>query len=238
MIHEGVEPFKHWYVDSYLEKEYAMELFMALSSIPLNEKLYIYDNYFEKKFASDRLELFPRIVKQYLENTLLKQHLDFLEETTGIKGLIADPNFVGGGFHAHKTNGVLRPHKDFTKHRKTGLIRKLNVILYLNRNWDESYGGTLELWNKDMTSKTEIEPLFNRLVIFETPDNIHGFSTPWQGPIPRMSLAHYLYVVPSLEDFSKEHLSTQFVKNPSEETSEEIEALRQKRNKGRVSSNV
>ena len=64
--------------------------------------------------------------------------------------LIADPELSGGGLHQIKRGGVLKIHTDFNKHPKIDIDRRLNLLLYLNENWHESYGGKLELWDKDM----------------------------------------------------------------------------------------
>src|SRR5262249_39147078 len=76
--------------------------------------------------------------------------LQFLEEMTGIEGLIPDPYLEGGGLHMIKPGGSLAIHADFNWHKRLKLDRRLNLLLYLNKDWDESFGGALELWSQDM----------------------------------------------------------------------------------------
>jgi Rps23 Pro-64 3,4-dihydroxylase Tpa1-like proline 4-hydroxylase len=123
--------------------------------------------------------------------------LDFLSKATGIENLISDPCFEGGGLHQIPRGGKLGVHADFNKHRRFGLDRRLNAILYLNKDWHEEYGGHLELWNRDVTRcEAKILPLFNRLAVFGTTDfTFHGHPDPLQCPegMTRKSLALYYF---------------------------------------------
>ncbi|HWB62556.1 MAG TPA: 2OG-Fe(II) oxygenase, partial [Chitinophagales bacterium] len=115
----------------------------------------------------------------------------------GIKNLVPDPVFEGGGLHQIKPGGYLKVHADFNKHRGTGLDRRLNVLIYLNENWDESYGGHFELWDKEMKNcEVKILPLFNRMAMFNTTDfSYHGHPNPLTCPPDRSrrSIALYYY---------------------------------------------
>lgn len=238
---QGTEPFKYWVIKDPLHPTIAQRIFTELSLLSQDENylasMYKYSNFFEKKLAQDQMRLMPDTVRGWLAWTLTSEFVDVIEKLTGITGLCVDPWFMGGGIHMHKAGGILRVHKDFTKHRKLGLIRRLNYIVYFNKNYEESWGGQLEFHSKDMSKcEVKIDPGYNVGVLFETPDSPHGFNTPWSAPdnIARKSLAVYLYTAPTKEDLEKEHLSTQFLKTPGEKTTPEIEELRAKRNKGRI----
>lgn len=123
--------------------------------------------------------------------------LNFLEKLTGIKHLISDPYFHGGGLHQTLSGGKLSIHTDFNYLESLGLYRRINVILFLNKGWKKDYKGNLELWNEDKTHcETEIAPIFNRLALFETnKKTFHGHPEPLNTPdnITRKSLALYYY---------------------------------------------
>jgi 2OG-Fe(II) oxygenase superfamily len=124
--------------------------------------------------------------------------LEFLQHLTGIKEtLIPDPYLEGGGYHQIKPGGFLKVHVDFHKHRLMNLDRRINVLVYLNEDWKEEYGGNFELWDKDMTKcVAKVAPLFNRLVVFSTTDySWHGHPDPLTCPPDRSrrSLAMYYY---------------------------------------------
>ena len=123
--------------------------------------------------------------------------IHFLETLTGINGLIPDPHYHGGGFHQILPGGKLKIHSDFNYLEKLGLYRKVNVFVYLNRDWKLEYGGFLEFWNRDMTSQVRsVSPDFNRLVAFNTDDHsYHGHPEPLTCPkrMTRKSITFYYY---------------------------------------------
>ena len=53
----------------------------------------------------------------------------------GIKKIIPDPYFTGGGLNVTTKGGLLDVHVDGNYHDATGLNRRLNAILYLNPNY-------------------------------------------------------------------------------------------------------
>ena len=116
---------------------------------------------------------------------------------TGIQSLIPDPSFQGGGLHQIVPGGKLGIHADFNKHSRFGLDRRLNLLLYLNKNWREEYGGHLELWDRDMTHcEAKVAPIFNRVMVFGTTDfTYHGHPDPLRCPegMTRKSLALYYF---------------------------------------------
>lgn len=121
----------------------------------------------------------------------------FLEELTGITGLIVDPSFVGGGLHETKRGRHLGVHADFNQHKRLNVVRQLNLLVYLNDDWDESYGGNLELWDRSMKAReVSVSPVLGRAVIFTTTlDSYHGQPDPVACPpeLSRRSMALYYY---------------------------------------------
>jgi Rps23 Pro-64 3,4-dihydroxylase Tpa1-like proline 4-hydroxylase len=138
------------------------------------------------------------VTKAFVHFLNSEPFLLFLQELTGIEEtLVPDPYFEGGGFHQTKPGGFLKIHADFNKHRQTGLDRRLNVLVFLNKNWEESYGGHFELWNREMTHCVKkVSPAFNTMAMFTTTDfSYHGLPNPLTCPPDRSrkSLALYYY---------------------------------------------
>jgi hypothetical protein len=123
--------------------------------------------------------------------------LEFLSALTGIRGLIPDPYFIGGGLHEIRRGGFLKIHADFSRHPDLQLDRRINLLLYLNEDWQGDYGGEFELWDAGMKQCVKkFLPLFNRMVIFNTTDySYHGHPEPLSCPESRSrrSLALYYY---------------------------------------------
>jgi Rps23 Pro-64 3,4-dihydroxylase Tpa1-like proline 4-hydroxylase len=99
--------------------------------------------------------------------------------------------------HRIDSGGKLSVHADYNKHPRHDLYRRINLLLYLNKNWSESWGGDLQIWNSDMTKMAKsILPIFNRAIIFNTtPTAYHGHPHPLNTPegISRYSIAMYYF---------------------------------------------
>lgn len=150
-----------------------------------------------KKFALPDPWLMGPTARRFLLDLNSFRFCSFLEALTGISGIIPDPYLEGGGVHEICTGGYLKMHTDFNWHNKLMLHRRINMLIYLNKDWNEEWGGNLELWDSDMAKQCiKIPPLFNRTVIFSTTDfSYHGHPDPLQSPegISRKSLALYYY---------------------------------------------
>lgn len=146
--------------------------------------------------------------------------IHFLETLTGIQGLIPDPHYHGGGLHQILPGGILKVHADFNYLPKLQLYRKINVLLYLNKNWQEAWGGHVELWDKNMTHAVQkIAPIFNRCVIFNTDSySYHGHPDPLACPegVTRKSIAFYYYTRDGREEQLEAH-STLWQNRPHED---------------------
>lgn len=147
--------------------------------------------------TADRLEGADPFVHHVLSSLNSYQIIRFLEALTSIEGLSPDPHLGGGGLHQILPGGTLAVHADFNLHPHLKLFRRINLLVYLNKNWKTEYGGELEMWDKDMTvCVKKVEPLFNRAVIFNTTKiAYHGHPNPLKCPAntTRKSVALYYY---------------------------------------------
>ena len=127
-----------------------------------------FNNPNEIKLASKGERRFGPVTKQFVHFLNSEPFLLFLQELTGIEEkLIPDPYFEGGGCHQTKPGGFLKIHADFNKHRATKLDRRLNILVYLNKDWKEEYGGHFELWSRDMSKCVKkVLPEYNTLAMF------------------------------------------------------------------------
>ncbi len=196
------QPFKHVVIDDFFTPEYCQSL---LNQFPdFNNKDAIDENHKLGKKAV--VQTVAQIGSAYKQLDQLVQGTDFLnlvETITGIPKLIYDPHYIGGGTHNNLDGQELDPHVDFTHHPLTTHHRRLNLIVYLNHQWESDWGGNIEFHqNPRLDPKedqiTRVLPLFNRAVIFETHNHSwHGFS-PIQLPqdrknLSRKSFALYYY---------------------------------------------
>ena len=157
-----------------------------------------FDNPDEKKYGALGEERFGDKTKAFLHYLNSEPFLKFLQTLTGIKEiLIPDPYYVGGGLHEIKPGGLLKIHADFNKLSELGLDRRINVLVYLNKEWEEEYRGHFELWDIEMKNCVKkILPAFNTMALFNTTDfSYHGHPKPLTCPPDRSrkSLALYYY---------------------------------------------
>ncbi len=211
----SADPFPHAVIDDFLPQpviDYCIEHF----PIELDPDSTEFDRHQERKkrsFHPDHLA--PKLRGLfYAFNSL--PFIKLVENITGISGLIPDPYFSGAGFHEIRTGGHLSIHADFNHHRPLNLERRVNVLIYLNRQWADEFGGQLELWTPDMKRKVHsIVPVANRCVMFTTTgQSMHGNPQPVAHPdgVPRRSIALYYYT--STWDESKAAKTTQFRVRP------------------------
>ena len=230
------DPFRIWIYDDFLDLKQAKQLCEEFPKA--TDEWYTYNNVFEKKRAIDDITKMPDIHRQTLTKFNMGPALKWLETTTMISGLIPDPWLRGGGLHQISRGGKLDIHCDFNWHEKLKLDRRLNVLLYLNDDWHEDYGGYLECWDREMKEcMVRILPKVNRLVIFETTDfSYHGHPEPLNCPEDRTrnSMAWYFYTNGRPEHEKSEAHSTMIQARPNDELSEEVEKFREIRSKGRV----
>lgn len=191
-------PFPHIIIDDFIDEDV---LGRVIAGFPPNEHKSYFDRDQERlKFQFNPQEVSSGLVRNLFAELNGEAFLGFLEEMTGIEGLISDPYFEGGGLHETKRGGHLGVHADFNIHGRLKVERKLNLLVYLNRDWSPEYGGQLELWDREMKEcVVRVEPVFGRAVIFNTDlDSFHGHPEPLTCPPERSrrSIATYYYSAP------------------------------------------
>jgi Rps23 Pro-64 3,4-dihydroxylase Tpa1-like proline 4-hydroxylase len=194
--YRAAQPFPHVVIDGFTDEATLDEV---LAEFPTGDEdaWWRFESDNERKLASRPDTEMGEATRRLLAELNSAAFTDFLSELTGIAGLVVDQHFEGGGLHQIQAGGHLNIHVDFNRHPATGLDRRLNVLLYLNRDWAPEWGGALELWSPDMSRcERRIDPLFNRLVVFSTTrHSFHGH--PEQLTCPpersRRSLALYYY---------------------------------------------
>lgn len=213
-------PFPHIYLDNFLPTEVADQI---LEEFPdkTDPRWQNFKNPRETKLANNHDELMPPLVRHILAQFNSAAMCTFLEKLTGIQGIIPDPYFWGGGQHQIERGGFLKIHADFNKHTALKLDRRINLLLYLNKDWEEAYGGHFELWDETMENCiTKVLPLFNRVAIFSTTStSYHGHPEPLKCPEGRFrkSLALYYYTNGRPEEEQNDGHSTLFKDRPGED---------------------
>ena len=223
-------PFAHCVIDRIFRPEIAD---LLSSQFPSHDADFWsrYSNPIEEKLTCNHFEHMPPAIAGILHCLNGEEFLSLASRWSGIEGLQADPTLHGGGMHCIRNGGKLDVHIDYSLHPHLSLERRMNLIVYLNKDWRDEYGGALELWEETMQHcEKRVMPYFNRAVVFNTGDSsLHGHPDPIECPrdVARQSIALYYLTEPQAD--ATERYRARFLARPQDDRSPEMEAFRAKR---------
>lgn len=218
---QTAKPFRHVVADGFLVDAFAQAL---LTEFPAFDESRAVNEAGEigRKAVVERIR---SLGNTYRRLDALVRSADFLaliSQITGIPDLLYDPHYFGGGTHDNGEGQDLDPHVDFNRHPVEAWHRRLNLIIYLNCEWHDAWGGALELHSDPRADDDHIKliaPLFNRCVIFETTESSwHGFSRislpEGSRDVSRKSVALYFYTCERPAEETGDTHSTIYVDRP------------------------
>ena len=216
----NAQHYGHIIIDDFLPEDIALKILDNFPKSSLDNDVAFKENAFEK----NKKQVIPYDCSGEMLNIFhffnSAPFIVYLENLTGIKGIIGDHFYGGGGFHETSAGGKLGIHADFRIHPKLKLQRRINVIIYLNLQWDEKWKGNLELWSPDMTKMiASVKPIFNRCIIFNTESYAyHGHPEILETPegITRKSMALYYYTASDNIFSEVSNISTVFRARPDD----------------------
>ena len=219
---QSASPFPHLVLDNFFNDAFAQKLLVYFPvfdpSKAINELGLV-----GKKAVNTKIVDLNDTYKELDELFKSSDFLMFMSTITGIPELLYDPEYIGGGTHENLEGQELDPHVDFNYHPGMKWHRRLNLLIYLNNEWNESWGGNIELhsdpWNPNQDKVQSFVPLMNRCVLFETSEKSwHGFKKielpQDKKGLSRKSIAVYFYTKDRpAEEIRPEH-STFYVPRP------------------------
>ena len=191
----AADPFPHIVIENFIDADVLRSL---LEEWPSTGQKVAYDRAQERlKYEWQPAQLRSPRLRAFLAELNAEPMLRFVEALTGIEKLIADPYYSGGGLHETRAGGHLGIHADFNVHAGLNLLRRVNLLIYLNDDWQPEWNGNLELWNRSMTERrVAAAPSMATAVVFNTDlDSFHGVPDPVACPPDRSrrSIAMYYY---------------------------------------------
>lgn len=176
---QGAKPFKYLRIENFFDAEAAERLLAEFPSFDPAKALNEFGLIGKKAVHTALKDISPFYATVY-DYLLSGDFLNAMSAITGIPDLLPDPRMYGGGTHENAHGQEMDPHVDFNYDQDHGYHRRLNLILYLNKDWDETWGGAIELHSNprkpDTNEVTAFNCTFNRAVIFETNEySWHGF---------------------------------------------------------------
>jgi len=215
-------PFPNVIIPNFFDDDLAEKININFPSI--DETWKHYDNPLEQKYSLNEFDnsLFSNVFA-YLQADAF---VDIIKKITGIDDIQKDPLLHGAGLHAYPNNGKLDVHLDYSVHPISGKERRCNLIIYMNKDWKETYGGNLELFDKNLHSQKTLLPGWNTAVLFQTSDiSYHGLPKPICCPddMYRKSLA--IYYVSKKREMSETRLKAEFFPLPGQPVDPKLQRL-------------
>lgn len=217
----NAKPFPHVVIDGLLDEGFARQVAQAIPSYEESrgQGLEFSAVNEQRKVQITDADKFADPVRTLHEVLSSREWLEKIEFITGIPKLVADPELAGGGIHVTGPRGRLDVHVDFNTLHGDELHRRLNILVYLNEDWDEDWGGQIELWDQGVKNcELALAPKINRCLIFETSEiSYHGVA-PVTCPDnkARKSYAAYYYTREAPEGWDGTHHTTVFRARPDE----------------------
>jgi Rps23 Pro-64 3,4-dihydroxylase Tpa1-like proline 4-hydroxylase len=226
--YQNALPINHVIIDNFLNIDYAEKIYEKYPTV-IDEKWHKYNNPLEVKYANNDINKIPEEIKNLFYYLSTDKMINKFSKISGILDLQYDPYLHGAGLHMHPRFGRLNLHLDYEKHPITNKERRMNIILYLSKDWKNEWNGATELWDKDASKciiKSSVK--FNTAIIFQTNDiSFHGLPEKILCPegILRKSFAYYyiseLSSNPNKNKLGANHegyrTKASFIKRPSDD---------------------
>jgi len=241
---QDAQPFPHLIVDNFIQLDLAKQLEADFPSFE-SDIWQKYSNAIEEKKLSNIWNHFPETTYRFF---------DYLNSDSFVKKLsrilfngdvlFSDPGLNGGGWHVHKTGGKLNTHLDYSIHPKLKKQRKINIIIYMNSEWEPEWGGHLGLWGNESAEKPgalvkQIEPVFNRAVIFDTTCNSwHGLPDPLMSPDGQLRKSLAIYYLCEPPEYVDQRGKALFAPTQEQANDEKVLELIKKRSSVESASDV
>ena len=188
------KPFPYLVIDNVCDEEKLAKLYNSIPELSNKSRDYMFaNNKFEK---SNYRELGPEFDELYRD--LCSPEMNAFLSFIANEKIFVDPANHGGGLHQGKQNSFLDMHLDFNYHPLHGnWFRNMNMLLYLNKDWDPAYKGHLKLQDLRSGETKELDVPFNRLIIQQTRAfTLHGYDmTNFPEGRYRTSIATYAYTI-------------------------------------------
>lgn len=237
-IKPKLNPFPYTIIDNFLNNDTYNKINKEFANKP-DDTWWKYNNPLEVKYAKDDIYNFGTNTKNLFYSLSSDKIINKMKEIFNIPDLEYDPYCHGGGLHMHPRNGRLNMHLDYEIHPYSKKKRRLNIILYMNEEWNKEWNGDTQLWNNDM-SKCIIKslPSKNKALIFVTTDfSWHGIPEKILCPnnIHRKTVAFY-YVSDNDEEKKTYRDKAVFIKRPEDKYDERLDKLFKIRAHRRISN--
>lgn len=136
---------------------------------PPSDRMMLKRSIKENKHVAAQMDAFDPLLEEAVYAFQDPRVVEQIARITGLTTLEPDVDLYAGGISAMSKGAYLRPHLDNSHDKKRERYRVLNLLYYVTPDWEESFGGSLQLWDEGPRGAPRTFPsLFNSLVIMLT----------------------------------------------------------------------
>lgn len=230
-------PFPHVVIDNFFSADFADKIIESFPTMNWEGWMQYY-NPIEIKKVFDKVDEMPTTLQEVFYQLNSPALINMIKTITNIPNLEADPYLHGGGLHCIPRGGKLNLHLDYSIHPLSGKERRVNLIIYLNKEFQPEWNGNLELWPSDLKQcGAQVTPLFNRAAIFQTYDESwHGHPHRLSCPPDQARKSLAVYYVSEPREGANRRYKAHFIQTPNEPGDERIQKLLDIRDTRRITS--
>ena len=239
---QEAKPFRHVVIENFFDEETALKLSTEFPDFNDPKIWSVYNNPIEKKKLTPNWDLFPKETYKAFSELNSPAFVEKIRKITGINNLEADYGLHGGGWHMTGRGGKLNMHKDYSIHPKLGKERRINIVIYMTPDWQEEWGGGLELWSHDEEKNLpkecakKIYNKFNCAALFDTAQNSwHGLPKELECPEGTYRKSLNIYYVAEAREEAEKHDRALFAPTPEQADKPQILELIKKRSNSKTS---
>jgi Rps23 Pro-64 3,4-dihydroxylase Tpa1-like proline 4-hydroxylase len=196
----------YFFLDDLLPNEIALEIYNAF---PSPEAMVLKKSLRENKYVAAQMNQYNPLLEEIIYAFQDKRIVDLVSEICSIKDVVPDENLYAGGISLMANKQFLNPHLDNSHDKDRNLWRVLNLLYYVTPNWQEEYGGNLEIWPNGLeNTPITIHSKFNRLAVMATHNkSLHSVSpVVFEGN--RCCISNYYFSKNALLDSDEFHVTS------------------------------
>lgn len=153
-------------LDDLLDPDLALAIYQAF---PPKETMRIRKTLREYKYVAAQMDRYSPLLEEIIYAFQDERVLSAISEIVGISTLLPDEYLYAGGLSSMGKGNFLNPHLDNSHDKDKENYRALNLLYYVTPEWQEDFGGNLELWDQGPKGPNRtIVSRFNRLAVMVT----------------------------------------------------------------------
>jgi Rps23 Pro-64 3,4-dihydroxylase Tpa1-like proline 4-hydroxylase len=191
----------YFVIDDLLPLDLARDIHAAF---PATAGMMLRKSLRERKYVTAQMDRCNALLEEAIFAFHDARIVALVSELTGIRQLEPDHQLYAGGISLMDQGHFLNPHLDNSHDKSRQRYRALNLLYYASPEWQESWGGSLEVWpNGPRQAPVAVPCLFNRLVVMGTTRRSWHSVSRIEVDRPRCCVSNYYFsaVSPEAEDY-------------------------------------